>query len=211
MEGVFDMQNIDVQDIDTQDVNTSDRNTLHYKSQISDATAFNMPIFTTRTIVCLGLLIAMHIVLSRFLSINAWNIKIGFSFVPIFIAAWLYGALGAILVGGLGDFLGAIMFPIGPYFPGFTLSCALSGLVFGLLLHQRRNPSRIVLAVCINQFGISLFLTTLWISILYGTPYMVLLGMRLVQAIILTIVEISTISLLSQGSLVMRYRLASKV
>ena len=68
----------------------------------------------TKLIVTIGLLTAIQIVLSRFLSINAWNIKIGFAFVPVFVAAWLYGPVPAMLVGGLGDFLGAILFPIGP-------------------------------------------------------------------------------------------------
>ena len=37
----------------------------------------------TKLVVTIGLLAAMHIILSRFLSINAWNIKIGFAFVPV--------------------------------------------------------------------------------------------------------------------------------
>lgn len=45
----------------------------------------------TKMIVTLGLLAAIEIVLSRFFSINAWNIKIGFSFVPLAVAGMLYG------------------------------------------------------------------------------------------------------------------------
>lgn len=161
-----------------------------------------------KTIVTVGLLVAIHIVLSRFLSINAWNIKIGFSFVPVFVAAWLYGPVPAALVGGLGDFLGAILLPIGPYFPGFTLSCALTGVVFGLLLHKKQSFPRIVAAVGLNQFGIGLFVTTLWISILYGSPYIALLGVRVVQAAILSVAEFITITVLSHGTLAVRNRLA---
>ena len=43
-------------------------------------------------LVTLGMLVAIEIVLSRFCSISAWNIKIGFSFVPVAVAAVLYGA-----------------------------------------------------------------------------------------------------------------------
>ena len=39
--------------------------------------------FDTSMIVYIGVLTAMEIVLNRFLSINAWNLKIGFSFVPV--------------------------------------------------------------------------------------------------------------------------------
>ena len=82
-----------------------------------------MPRIPVRTIVYLGVLTALEIVLNRFLSINAWNIKIGFSFVPIVVAAILYGPIAAGIVAALCDFLGAILFPIGAYFPGFTESC----------------------------------------------------------------------------------------
>ena len=35
--------------------------------------------FSTRTLTTLAMLTALEIVLSRFLSLNAWNIKIGFN------------------------------------------------------------------------------------------------------------------------------------
>ena len=47
--------------------------------------------FNTRTLTTLALLTTMEIVLSRFLSISAWNMKIGLSFVPIVAAAILCG------------------------------------------------------------------------------------------------------------------------
>lgn len=158
----------------------------------------------TKLVVTIGLLAAMHIVLSRFLSINAWNIKIGFAFVPVFLAAWAYGPVPAAAVGALGDFLGAVLFPIGPYFPGFTLSCALTGVIFGLLLHKEQTLPRIVTAVVLNQFGVSLLLTSLWISILYGSPYIVLLGTRVIQSAILTGVELITITALTRSTAVIR-------
>lgn len=145
--------------------------------------------FNTKTITTLGLLVAMHIILSRFLSINAWNIKIGFTFVPVFVAAYLFGPVAAGVVGGLGDFLGAILFPIGPYFPGFTLTCALTGVLYGLFFHKKQTPVRILGAVLVNQFGISLFITTFWISVLYGSAYGPLLVSRLPQCAILAPLE----------------------
>ena len=47
-----------------------------------------------KAMVTCAALIAAAIVLSRFLSINVWNLKIGFTFVPVFIAAYLYGPIG---------------------------------------------------------------------------------------------------------------------
>lgn len=47
----------------------------------------------TRSITALGLLVAVEIVLSRFCSINAWDLKIGFSFLPVAVAAMRLGPL----------------------------------------------------------------------------------------------------------------------
>lgn len=160
--------------------------------------------FTTRTITTLALLTAIEIVLSRFLSVNAWNIKIGFSFVPVVVAAILYGPIGAGIVGALGDFIGAILFPIGAYFPGFTLTAFLTGLVFGLFLYRKQDWPRSIAAVGINQFVLSLFVNTLWISVLYGSPYVPLLATRVVQCVILTVVQLVCIQAIAKA--VSRYR-----
>lgn len=142
-----------------------------------------------RMIAYLGVLVAAEIVLSRFLSINAWNIKIGFNFVPIVIAAMLFGPLPAAAVAAMGDFLGAVLFPIGPYFPGFTLTAFCTGLVFGLFLHEKRTPGRVLAAVAINQLVFSLLLNSLWISILYGSPFLPLLSTRIIQCAVLAPVQ----------------------
>ena len=145
---------------------------------------------STQMLVTIGLLVALHIILSRFLSINAWNMKIGFAFVAVFVGAYLYGPVAGAVVGGLGDFLGAILFPIGAYFPGFTLNCALTGVVLGLLLYKKQSPLRVVIATLIDQLAISMWITPLWISILYGSPYWPLIVSRLPQIGIMVVVEI---------------------
>jgi ECF transporter S component (folate family) len=141
--------------------------------------------FSPRAIVLIGMLTALNIVLSRFLSISVWNMKLGLGFIPVLLCAMMLGPLSAGLVGGLGDFLGAILFPIGAYFPGFTLTAFLMGMVFGLLLHKRRTLPRMALAAAINQLGLSLLLNTLWISLLYSSPYLPLLVTRLAQSAVM--------------------------
>lgn len=155
--------------------------------------------FDTKTIVILGLLTAIQIVLSRFLSFSVWNMKIGFGFAPIAIAAILLGPIPAAIVGGLSDFLGAILFPIGPYFPGFTLTAALTGLIFGLFLWERQSLVRIVAAVGLTQLIFSLLINTYWISLVFGAPYVALFPPRLIQTGILIALEILVIVALSRA------------
>ena len=145
--------------------------------------------FNARTVVYLGALTALEIVLNRFLSINAWNIKIGFSFVPVAAAAMLFGPIPAGIVGALGDFLGAILFPIGPYFPGFTVTAFLTGVVFGLFLHRKQTLLRTLGAAAANQLVLGLVVNTFWISVLYRSPYGALLATRAIQCAILLPVQ----------------------
>ena len=148
---------------------------------------------SVQKLVIMGVLVAMEIVLSRFLSFNTWNTKIGFGFIPIAAAAILLGPVEAAVCGGLADFLGATLFPIGAYFPGFTATAALTGLIFGLFFHKEQTPLRVVPAVLINQFILGLLVNSYWISMLYGSPFKELLATRITQSVILSIVQIAGI------------------
>ena len=154
----------------------------------------------TKMLVMLALLTALNLVLGRPpLSFMIWSNKIGFGFVPIFLAAWLYGPLAAGIVGALGDFLGAILFPVGPYFPGFTATAFVTGALFGLLLHKKQTVPRIAAATLINQLVMSLLVNTYWISFLYGSPFLGLLSTRIVQCAIMLVLEFWVIFFLRKG------------
>lgn len=154
--------------------------------------------FDTKSIVTMGVLAAIEIILSRFVSINAWNIKIGFSFIPIAIAAMLLGPFKAGIVAAISDFIGAILFPIGVYFPGFTLTAFFTGFVFGVFLYRNQNTIRIILAVSINQLIFSLVVNTFWISVLYGSPYGPLFLTRITQTAVLIPVQLIILWVLSK-------------
>lgn len=150
-----------------------------------------------KVMIHVAMLVAVEVVLSRFCSISTQFGKIGFAFVPLAVCGMLFGPWWSCLAGGLSDFIGAILFPIGPYFPGFTLSNALVGLTFGLCLYKRYTGwKHIALAVAINNAVISLFLSTYWLHLLYGSPYLGLLPARLVQNCIMIVLEFVLIRLI---------------
>ena len=152
---------------------------------------------TTKLIIYIGVLIAAEVVLNRFLSVNAWNLKIGFSFIPIALAAILFGPLWGGVVGALGDFLGAILFPIGPYFPGFTFTQFLVGMILGLFLYKKRSVLRTLFPVLINNLILSLLLNSVWISVLYGAGFIPLLATRIIQCAILLPVQFVVILIMN--------------
>lgn len=149
--------------------------------------------FNTKTITTLGVLLAMDIVLTRFMSYSVWNVRIGFGFVPVVLSAMLFGPVPAAVLAALGDFLGAVLFPIGPYFPGFTLTAALTGLTFGFFLYRKNSVAYSLIAVLIVQFVLGLLLNTYWIHVLYHSPFVPLLATRVVQSALLSVVQFATI------------------
>lgn len=153
-------------------------------------------------LVIMGVLIAMDVILTRFLSIQTPITRIGFAFVARVIAAIILGPLQAAAVGGIADFVGMLAFPSGTYFPGFTLTAAMFGLIYGLFLHKKVTPVRIVGAVVTSQIVCSLGLNTLWLTIMTGSSFLALLSTRLIQALVTGAVQIVTIFVL-QGAFVL--------
>lgn len=150
----------------------------------------------------MALLIAINIVLSQTLSIHTWNIKIGFSFIPVVVAAMMYGPAAAGLVAAMGDIVSAVAFPVGPYFPGFTLTTVLTGAVFGVFLKKKPTTVRIVIAVLIVQMVIGWFGNTYFISVLYGSPFKALFLARIPQCLGMSVVEIACIIAINNSSLI---------
>ena len=151
----------------------------------------------TKDLVMLALLIGLNIVLSRLVPlINVWNMKISLTFVTLLIAGYLYGPLGGALVGGVGDLIGSLLFPIGAYNPLFTLTAVISGLIFGIFLYNNTKLINTVLACVINQIGCSLLLNTWFISIVYNASFKALLSTRVIQAAVMLVIEFIVIRLL---------------
>ena len=142
--------------------------------------------FSFRTVTHMALLIALQIVLSRFLSISTPILRISLGFVPVAIAGMLFGPLSGGLVAATADFLGAILFPIGAYFPGFTLTAFLTGVVYGLFLYQKEKSwFRIVASVLVISLILNLGMNTFWLMVITGKGYLALLPARLMQNIIM--------------------------
>ena len=136
----------------------------------------------------IAILIALQVVLARYLSIQLWNLRIGFSFIPVIIAARLFGIPGAMAVYGIGDVIGSILFPSGPFFPGYTLTALIVGLIFGIFLHKKITFLRALISVLLTQSLCSLLLNSFWISYTSGAPYTGMLATRWPQSLSLGIV-----------------------
>ncbi len=159
----------------------------------------------TQQLVTMALLVALDIVLSRFGSINMWNTRIGFGFVPIVIAGMLLGPFKAAITAAVADVIGALLVPTGAFFPPLTVTAILRGILYGIMLkyvpeylaRTIEDPKRFQKAwigVCaattlFDQLAFGLLLQSYWLSLLYGSPYTGMMASRIPQIAILIPVE----------------------
>ncbi|MED9821201.1 MAG: folate family ECF transporter S component [Christensenellales bacterium] len=137
----------------------------------------------TRTITTVGLLLAIQMVLSSYGVIELTDsMKVSLAHLALAPTAILFGPVAAGLQGGLSDLLGFLLKPTGPYFPGFTLSAALLGVVYGMLLYKTKQTTwQIIAARLLVCFVINIGLNTLFLTMLYGPSRLATLPLRIVK------------------------------
>lgn len=138
-----------------------------------------------RTLSACAMLLALAAVLDYFASFYLTpTIKISSSFVAIGATGMLFGPAPAMIVGGLQDVLMWVIKPAGVFFPGYTLSSVLGGLIYGLCLYRREGKRLYVMApvakLLVNVF-VNILLNTCWSMIFTGKAYIVLLGSRAIK------------------------------
>jgi len=122
----------------------------------------------TKKLVLLSLLTALTVVLARFVSIKSDIVRISFEFLPILLASIMFGPLAGGITAAVADLVGALLFPHGAFFPGFTFSAFLSGIIYGLFLYKKKitwfNAGAAVLAklIVVDMFLVSLWLITVF-------------------------------------------------
>lgn len=133
-----------------------------------------------------AMLAAIAVVLGFFKIPLTPTIEIRFAQIPIAIASGLFGPFVGAIVGVVSDIGGYILKPTGPFFPGFTISAALSGVIFGLFLYKKPfTLPRIALAMLVKTILVGLFLNSWWLSILYKKGFAILVGGRIVKEMVL--------------------------
>ena len=146
--------------------------------------------FDVKKLIQISLLIAIEVILTRFCSIQTPIVRIGFGFLPIAIIGMMYGPLSAGVAYAIGDLLGVALFPTGSFFPGFTITAFLTGIVYGVFLYNKpKTWPRIIGAVLTVCLVINLGLDTLWLSILMGKGYIALLPTRIMKAVLMIPVQ----------------------
>ena len=143
-----------------------------------------------RTLVVASMMIAIAAVLGFFTIQIGDFIKIGFSFIANEITALLFGPVVGSITAGIADIIKYFIKPTGPFFPGFTISAVVGGLIYGLVLYQKKlSIKRIVVAKVLVAVIVNIFMNTYWLSLLYDKGYMLFLPGRIIKQLVMVPIE----------------------
>lgn len=144
----------------------------------------------------ISLFAALYVVLSQFLSPMAGPVKIGLSFVAVMFSSYLYGVTGGAITAGLGDGLGALLFPThGAYFFGFTFTAIINGIIYGICLSGEYKFRKAIVTVLLSQLICSLLLNTAFNAYIMGAGFFAILLKRLIQSAVMIPIQLVVIHL----------------
>lgn len=162
----------------------------------------------TNKMIYMAMLIALEIVLTRFLSIQTPIVRIGFGYIPVAIAGALLGPLLAGTMAATADIIRMFLFPSGfPYFPGFTLSAFVGGAIYGVFFYKKQmSMLRAAIAVAVITIMVSLLMNTYWVHLTSGKAVLAVIGARLTTTAIMfpiqTILIYTVINLISRANII---------
>ena len=139
------------------------------------------------TITTASMFAAVAVVLGS-MTIEIGNyIKIGFSSIANHFVYYLFGPVVGGCFGGALDILKYMVKPTGEFFPGWTLSAILAGVIYGVFFYKKRLSFwRILAAELTVSVVCNMVLGTLWLSMMYGKAFMVLLPARVIKNLIMS-------------------------
>ncbi|MCX6097549.1 MAG: folate family ECF transporter S component [Caldiserica bacterium] len=158
------------------------------------------------TISVAGMLVAVSVVLSFLKVVISSVLEISFAFLPLAAGGLLYGPVVGGIMGVLSDVLGYYIRPNGPFFPGFTLNALISGALYGLFLYKKPvTLKRVIIVSALIAILINLLLNSLWLSMMYGKAFVVLLTARIVKNVVMF--PIDTVLLMALLKFIERFRI----
>lgn len=144
-----------------------------------------------------AILVALISVLSMLYVPVGTNLRVMFTFIPTALMCLVLGPAMGTLAAIAADIVGALAFPTGPFFLGYTISAAVGGLIYGLLFYRTKiSVLRIIIAKTLVNVLVNIGLGCLWSNILYGKGYILLLGKSIAKNLPLLPLEILVIYLL---------------
>ena len=139
-----------------------------------------------RTVTTIAMFASIGIILGSLTVQIGDFIKIGFSSIANQFVYYLFGPATGCFYGGALDILKYLIKPTGAFFPGWTVGAMTAGVLYGCFFYKRKLTIVRVLAaeLCVSVVC-NMILGTLWLDIMYGKGFFVLLPMRVFKNLVM--------------------------
>ncbi len=154
--------------------------------------SFTSPRFTTRQMTLASMLIALQVVLGKLSVGDPTVVKVGLGFMATALIGYFLGPWTGGIAMVINDLISNTILSSGTlFFPGFTFSAFVSGMIAGMFLYNQKITWQRALVYEFFQILITnVIFTTLWIYLMSlsssstGRTFMALLTIRLPKEII---------------------------
>lgn len=163
-------------------------------------------------LVGVSLFFGLNVVLNLFAAIYITpEIKVGFASIATAASCYFYGPIPNLLVAPLLDFVNFIVKPSGSYFPIFMISTFVTALIFSLVFYGQNKVSlaRVIIARLAYDIIVSLFLNSLFTSMLWGTPFLAITTPKLLKNLIQFPIQVGVLYLTMKACAQLKPRLRS--
>lgn len=138
-----------------------------------------------------AMLLAIAVVLGFYRLQLTESVRVGFDFIANELTGMMFGPVVGGLMGGLADIVKYMVKPIGAFFPGFTISGAIGGMIYGIILYKKPlSLKRVLVANGLNAVFVNMLLNTYWLTLLYGNAFMALLPARIIKQLIMYPIDV---------------------
>lgn len=144
----------------------------------------DMKKISAKTLAKGALLIALNIVITRFLAINFGAVRISFTFLPIAIGSLMFGSITGAILALIADVLGMLISGGLPWL-GFCVSTVLYGLSYGILYEKELTYKRLLPLIIVQAVVIDAILGAFWFYVHAGMPFWASLTERSINALIM--------------------------
>lgn len=135
---------------------------------------------------------ALNVVLDMFTITLTQFLYISFSFLAVAVSGFLYGPLLSGFAALFVDIVRYMVHPKGAFFIGFTLNEFIIGFLYGLYFYKKKvTLKRVIAAKATVVIVINFFLTPLWLSIMYGQAFKIMVAARLTKNAIMFPIDVA--------------------
>lgn len=165
----------------------------------------------TKVLTTSAMLLAIAVILGFFKIPVSDIVEIRLQFLPVACAGMLFGPAVGGIIGGLTDILAFLIKPTGPYFPGFTITGIIQGVMYGIILYKKTPTlKRIIAAQLLDSFVIGLVLNSICLAILYGQAVYAVFSARIIKTCIMLPINIVLLTAVLKGAKAMNKRIFEK-